>query len=300
MREHGAAVEVRANLTRSGRLVRVYPAGLRRARVAVFAPFVKQWRADRAGAEAVLLHEIAHLRTGDHLLLGIGSPFVALLNVWLPLLLLGGVLPWVVFALSDEPTAWVLAGQLPLLVTELPRQLLLPVAALWAAELAADRHTARLGRSDDLIRVLQHGVSTRTGRYQRMLLGMSHPPPGMRRAVLLGGRWGDVALLAGWPLSLILLLVVILVGAVPAWLLIGQAPTLLEQAMTNSGGFLRDSARLWVPAIVLLALWPVLGRAWTAWWSGATTAGVGIPTRLYLAVAATVLVLFGSLVTVTA
>jgi hypothetical protein len=93
LREHGADVEVHCNLVRQDRMARIYPTGWRRARLAVFGPLVALWRRDRPAAHPVLLHEVAHTRTGDHLFLGLGSPFVALVNLWFPLLTVFGVLP---------------------------------------------------------------------------------------------------------------------------------------------------------------------------------------------------------------
>ncbi|MEV5750656.1 hypothetical protein AB0L00_22780 [Actinoallomurus sp. NPDC052308] len=93
---YAPGVELRATL-RPGRLARVYPVGLRRARIAVFQPMAALWRRDRAAAQAVLLHEIAHVRQRDHLIVGLGSPFPWLVRVWAPAFLLAEILPATIF-----------------------------------------------------------------------------------------------------------------------------------------------------------------------------------------------------------
>jgi hypothetical protein len=281
LREHGATVEVRCNLVRQDRLARIYPAGWRRARLAVFGPFVALWRRDQPAAQAVLLHEVAHMRTGDQLFLGLGSPFVALANLWFPLLTVFGVLPLAGFALVQYPTAQTLSAQLLLLLTQLPRTLLLPVAALWLAELAADRYVIDCGFQAELLRALdtqdRHG-----GRYLRALTHLSHPPRALRLWAIRGGPSRDVTLLASWPLLVLAQLLIILTSAIPAWFLAGlPGQQIIEAAVHNSGAFLADSARIWGPAAVLLLIWPVVARPWTRWWAGRAAGHSRMPNRTY-------------------
>jgi len=277
LREHGADVEVRCNLVRLDRMARIYPTGWRRARLAVFGPLVALWRRDRPAAQAVLLHEVAHVRTGDHLFLGLGSPFVGLVNLWFPLLAVFGVLPVVGFALVKYPTAGELAGQLLLLLTLLPRTLLLPVAALWAAELSADRYVVDSGLQAGLLSAL--GTQDRVGgRYLRALTHLSHPPRALRRWAIRGGSRRDVTLLASWPLLVLALLLVILVSAIPAWFLLGYSGTeVVEAGVRNSGAFLSASSRIWGPAALLLLIWPVAAKPWTRWWTGRAASRSSMP-----------------------
>lgn len=290
LREHGANVEVRANLVRQDRLARIYPAGWRRARLAVFGPFVALWRRDRLAAQAVLLHEVAHIRTGDQLFLGLGSPFVALANLWFPLLTVFAVLPLAGIALVHYPTAQELSGQLLLLLTQLPRTLLLPVAALWWAELAADRYVIECGFQGELLRALgthdRHG-----GRYLRALTHLSHPPRALRRWAIRGGPGRDVTLLASWPLLVLAQLLMILTSAIPAWFFQGlPAQQIIEAAVHNSRAFLIDSAYIWGPAAVLLLIWPVVAQPWTRWWAGRAVGHFSVPSRTYITAAVLVTV----------
>lgn len=73
--EYAPHLRIKANLLRSDCLAFVYPSGYRGSTVAILAPLLKLWRADRSAAEAVLLHEIAHHRRGDDHILGVGSVF---------------------------------------------------------------------------------------------------------------------------------------------------------------------------------------------------------------------------------
>lgn len=272
-------------------MARIYPVSWRRARLAVFGPLVALWRRDRPAAQAVLLHEVAHARTGDHLFLGLGSPFVALVNLWLPLLAVFGVLPVVGFALVQYPTTGELASQLLLLLTLAPRTLLLPVAALWAAELSADRYVVDSGRQAGLRSALgtqDHGGN----RYLRSLTHLSHPPRALRLWAIRGGPRRDVVLLASWPLLVLALLLVILVSAVPAWFLLGYSgPEVVEAALRNSGVFLSDSSRIWGSAALLLLIWPVAARRWTRWWAGRAADRSSVPVPASAALLVTMVLL---------
>jgi hypothetical protein len=239
----------------------------------------------RSAAQAVLLHEVAHIRTGDQLFLGLGSPFVALANLWLLLLTVFGVLPLAGFALVQYPTAQALSAQLLLLLTQVPRVLLLPVGALWLAELAADRYVIDCGLRTELLRAL--GTQDRQGgRYLRALTHLSHPPRVLRRCALRSGPRRDVTLLASWPLLVLAQLLITLSSAIPASLLLGSpGQQVIEAAVRNSGAFLADSARLWGPAAVLLLIWPVVARPWTRWWAGRTADRPSMPMPTYMTAA---------------
>jgi Zn-dependent protease with chaperone function len=292
LREHGATVEVRCNLARQDRLARIYPVGWRRARLAVFGPFAALWRRDRPAAQAVLLHEIAHVRTGDQLFLGLGGPFVALINLWFPLLVILGVIPLTGLALTQYPTAGLLAGQLLLVLTLLPEALLLPVGALWLAELSADRYVADAGLRDGLLRSLDTN-ERRGGRYLAALARLSHPPRALRIWALRGGLGRDVALLACWPLLLLPLLLVTLAAAVPNLLLIGDSgQQLVESATRGSAGFLAYNRHTWIPAVVLLLVWPAVARPWTRWWAGHAADRLSMPSRTHLVAAVLVAAVF--------
>lgn len=269
LRAHGATVEVRANLARQDRLARVYPAGGRRARLAVFGPLVALWRRDREAAEAVLLHEVAHVRTGDHLVLGLGSPFLALIRLWVLAWL--AAVPLAAWAVAVQPAGAMMIAQVLVLLGAVPRLVLLPVGALWLAEFAADRYVVEAGRRDGLLRALalQGGHGGHANRWRRASTLLSHPPVALRCRAVDAGPARTAALLASWPLLVLAQLTVIVAFAVPAYRLTGMSGAdVATVVLAHSGGYLLDSQQIWGPAVLLLLAWPAVARAWTRWWSG--------------------------------
>lgn len=290
-------LQIRANVLRPDRLVRVYPVGWRRARIAVFGPMVALWRSDRAAAESILLHEIAHYRTGDHLIVGLGSPLVGFVNAWIPIFALFGLVPTMLFALI-YPIGWLLLAQLGLLVTLLPRMLLLPVSGLWLAELSADRYVVESGYGSALRRALD-AQGSKERRFLAPITDLAHPPVALRRwsAARRGGSAGSVILLAGWPVLQLGLLLVILSSAVAGWRLLDYPwSQITSEAVINSHSFLLDAAQLWIPAVLVLLTWPILSTLWARWWVGHRPARPGIPAGSYRTAAAlSAILLAGSL-----
>ncbi|MGI5327703.1 hypothetical protein [Actinomadura nitritigenes] len=244
------------------RLARVYPAGRRRARIAVFLPLVRLWRTDRRAAQAVLLHEIAHIRQGDHLVVGLGSPFLWTVRIWAPVFVLLGLLPVLAyFAIAPHALAAAVAAQLVLVSTRPLRVLILPVIALWLSELSADRLPVQILGPEALRRELEEGG----GATLRSL--PSHPPATVRRWTSTPGPSGTLALLAAWPAAIVVSLLIALVTAAPAYLLIGTsvsgtARRLLEGAHT----LLADARLTTAAAAAVLLAWPYLVHAWTRRW----------------------------------
>ncbi len=68
-------LRIKVNLRRFDQLAFVYPLGYRTTAVAIFGGLITRWRSDRQAAEAILLHELAHYRNGDTLIVGAGSFF---------------------------------------------------------------------------------------------------------------------------------------------------------------------------------------------------------------------------------
>ena len=95
--QYDPSVWLRAT-TRDDQMARIYPVGWRAARIAVFRPMSELWRRDREAAQAILLHEVAHRRHGDQLVLGLGSPLVWFMRIWVPAFALLALAPAVVYA----------------------------------------------------------------------------------------------------------------------------------------------------------------------------------------------------------
>jgi len=144
--QHAPGVAVTANLERSDRVAGVYPAGWRRTRIAVFAPMVTLWRSDRASADAALRYELGHVRAGDQLMLGLGSPLVFMLKVWAAIF---GCLAAATVAVQPQRATVMLLAQPA-------RFLLLPVIGLWLAELGAGRYAGPLSHPPRALRRRLH------------------------------------------------------------------------------------------------------------------------------------------------
>jgi Zn-dependent protease with chaperone function len=284
---YAPGLRLRVNLMRSDRVVRIYPTGWRTARIAVFAPLAKLWRGDPVAAKTLLLHEIAHYRNGDQLIVGLGSPFVFLVNVWLPSFVLAGLLPLGILFAQDYPTAAPLTAQVALLVTQIPRLLLLPVAGLWLAELAADRYVLDLGGAAPLTRCVASAGRAR-GRWWRLgaLARLSHPPRWLRRRACRPTEPGDAGLLAVWSLLPLGVLALALAGGILGWRLLDYPwDQIGAAAFVNSRSFLIDAIPTWTLALAFIALWPVLSRAWTWLWARELPARPTPPARTYAAAA---------------
>jgi len=168
---HGVEVMLSGD---GGRYARIYPVGLRRARLGVFAPFIRLWQQDRAAAEAVLLHELAHRRQGEHLVLGLGSPLQALLRLWTVLFLAFTILPVAGLFATHDLMAHPFGAQVIVDATGPVRILVFPVAAIWFAEFAADGWAARLHGPGAVLVAL--GPVDRRPWYRRLLGCVDHPP----------------------------------------------------------------------------------------------------------------------------
>ncbi|MEV0400101.1 hypothetical protein [Actinoallomurus sp. NPDC050550] len=286
---YAPGVDLRVTL-RPGRLARVYPVGFRRARIAVFRPMAALWRQDRPAAEAVLLHEIAHLRQGDHLLVGLGSPFPWLVRVCAPVFLAAEVLPAVVLFVVQPHLGTAVGAQVVLDVGAIPRQLILPVAALWLAELGADRFPAQVAGPHVLQRALDRSRST------SWFGPLSHPPKGLRWRLAAHPRAATLTLLTGWFAALVIKLAVTIVAATPASLMIGNSVPDTARLLTRGiRDFLVDGRPLLLAALALLVTWPLLARLWTRAWSPGTPPGWPAQYPLYLAAtAAPTLLVLGS------
>jgi Peptidase family M48 len=257
------SVQLRVAIS-NGQMARIYPVGWRRARIAVFLPLIALWERDRPAAQAILLHEAAHYRNGDQLAVGLGSPFVWLIRIWVPAFLLLVVSPVVVyFTLGGGLLAQAVSGQGALQLTQPASLLILPVTALWLAELNADALTARITGMDPLLNALRTTAQTPASVTARALTLLSHPPLRLRVRSARPRLVTTILLLAAWPTALIAQLAVLVLGTLTAELLIGQP--LRQTSIDLAAGirlFLLSNEILIIAVIVLLLLWPVLSRPW--------------------------------------
>ena len=143
------AIRLRS-VVRDDQMAGIYPVSWRTARIAVFRPLPELWRHDREAAQAVLLREVAHRRHGDQLVVGPGSPLVWVMRIWVPAFVVLALAPVVVYAaLGGGLLTQAVAGQGAWQLLQPIGLLILPVTALWLAELDADldRRTCARGRA---------------------------------------------------------------------------------------------------------------------------------------------------------
>ena len=269
--QHDPSIRLRA-VAGDEQLAGVYPTRWRAARIAVFTPLFPLWDQDRAAAQAILLHEVAVRRHGDQFVVGLGSPLVRLLRIWVPVFALLTVAPLIIYvALGSGLLSQAVSGRGAELLLQPATLLILPVAALWLAELNADQVTARILGTEALRDAL---AVTRESRLTRLLGLLSRPPRRLRQRYAAPRRAGTFTLLAAWPIALIIQLLVIIVGALIAYLLVSQPPhDIGTNVLAGTHEFLGSDRILIIAVIVLLLCWPVLARPWGQLWSAGPAPG---------------------------
>lgn len=255
--EHAPGTQLRIS-TQSGLSARVYPGSWRVTRVGVFAPLVQLWETDVETARAVLLHELGHLRRGEQHVAGLGSPFTALVRVW-PYVLAGlVVIPVTLLFVTGYATASLTLAQVVLVLFGVPRVLLLVIAALWSAELAADRFAVRAAGPDPLVRALRRLEDGDHGGLARLY----HPP--VRLRIWFASREENVGaqllLTLLWPSALLGQQLLAMLGAVPAYVLLGATrDRATSEALALAHAALTTQPAWWVTLAVAL-VWLLVTR----------------------------------------
>ncbi|MHC8420743.1 hypothetical protein ACH121_13090 [Streptomyces sp. NB004] len=261
----GATVMV--SLWGKGPPARVYAAGWRKRRIAVSLGFLALWRRDPARARALLLHEAGHLGSGEHLIAGLGSPFTRAVQAWPAVFLAFGAAPLVWLAWRHEPTASLMWPQVVVVLSR-ASVIMVPVAALWCAELAADRHAAAVcGR-----RAVEHALDEIGAGGGRTRGGLTHPPHRLRRwcAERADGSLVPALLALAGPVILLVHAAVVVCFTTVALLLAGDPWS--SAAASSLDLAHRDvlTVPLWSALVGLAVLWPLLAPRWSRLWAAAT------------------------------
>jgi Zn-dependent protease with chaperone function len=293
-------LEIRANLLRTDQLAFVYPVGYRRSAVAIFGGLVRLWRRDPRAGKAILLHEVAHYRQGDTLVLGSGSFFESLLRSWLPIFL-GLVFLPLTLVWGYEAVRFVLA---PAVAGSLSQTLLyklvqlgtlylpgllfiftgllfwtlsvliLPLAGVWSAELNADHFAIQGAEAESALRIgldLLHVELSGSGgwfanTWRWLLAGMTHPPAGLRRrlAFSYGPDATPLALILWFPLAFTLRPFLLVGRALTGLILIGSGPpqSIALNLLASLRNYWRGATSLLVAMAVYVAFWPLLAALW--------------------------------------
>ena len=277
------SIELTVSL-RADQMARIYPVGWRRARIAVFRPLTVLWEGDPEAAKAILLHEAAHGRQGDHLIMGLGSPFVWLVRIGAPAYVLLSLIPATVYLAAGGGMAS-FATSAPDAVL-IPAAILLPVTALWLAEFHADQQAAHAIGPDALRKALLPTSGRRASLATRAIALLSHPPRRLRLRFAAASPAGAVALMAVWPAALVALFLLLLgMDALgPLWSSLTRriADVFLKSAVHALA--VEGRPVLITTAVVLLA-WPALTVLWERLWSSEPRLGRIPPWPPYLATA---------------
>jgi Zn-dependent protease with chaperone function len=286
---HAPGIEVRANRLRFDQPPFVYPLGFGTTAIAIFGQLVKLWQSDRPAAEAILLHELAHYRHGDALIIGAGSPFRGVIEQWgklySRLFLVPFILSFVAIAILFFGEIIYLmsmgVGGIGLLVSAIVHKLvqtagmlfwalfisfgllifttsvfIVPMVAIWCSELNADQAPASRSVEDALSAL--HRLPEQAQGRKWLLFRLAHPPAKLRQWMATNSAHllGKVTLLLLFPLSFVL----------QAWLLrllraLGRING-IEIVSIDRVASPQTVSGLWLVAAVLLIVWPFLASAW--------------------------------------
>ncbi|MEU0430053.1 M48 family metalloprotease [Streptomyces sp. NPDC006290] len=253
--EHAPGTRLRLS-TQEGLSARVYPGSWRTTRIGVFAPLVHLWQTDVEAARAVLLHELGHLRQGEQHVTGLGSPFTALVRVWPYVLAAFVVLPVTLLFATGNATARLTLAEVVLVLVSVPKVLLLVVAALWSAELGADRFAARTSGADTVVRALHRLEKGDHGGLARLY----HPPVRMRIRCVSRAETTRVQLLLTllWPLALFAQLLLTTLGAVPAYALLGASSDRAVRQVLALAHESLTAQPAWWATLAVAVVWPLI------------------------------------------
>jgi hypothetical protein len=283
-------VQIKANLLRSDQLAFVYPLNYQSTAIAIFGGLVKLWRSNRQVAEAILLHEIAHHRHRDTLILGAGSFFGTVLKNWLFIYILIAFLPLFLEPILDMymfdmrnnfpfSLSSIFIREIPWDVVELFREpiwtlslFILPLIGVWCAELNADRFVINVTKSSQTLHQALEQFSIRSSWSRWLLFRMSHPPNRFRRwiACQLQGTRGFIWFLLLFPLAnLVALLALAYVqtsdqlSQLYNYSSTGEAALFIIQTLgSNILTSLESTLPVWLAIAILLLLWRHIASYW--------------------------------------
>lgn len=265
-------IEVRVNLLRPDAAF-VYSMGYRQPRLAVLAGMYMLWRSNQESAQAVLLHEIEHVRQGDHLLVGysdffkeyLKSLFIGFAGIMALHLIIG-----IFFSTKTVGVNWSHQGKLLGILSfnsltsafsvffQMMSKIIMPLLGLWAVELNADYAVIRAGNQqlEGMIR-----SSTATRAFFNML---THPPRWLRIRLSKNDDWfTDMLRHIIFPISFILaILMFFLMG------LFAKMPDtgLFSKTLPWLLGLCRESfaSMYWIfgSIAVIVLFWPFIAGYW--------------------------------------
>lgn len=291
LEKHAPGIEIRPNLLRTDQLAFVYPLGYRKTAIAVFGGLIKLWRSDRDVAEAVLLHETAHYRQGDTLIVGAGSFFEAVVKNLLLLYVLFLFVPQLlaivgqrIVFIQESLVLGVPASSLVVLtLTQLTVGLvlllfqsvtllfwtmsifILPLLGIWWAEFNADRFVATSQGSAVPLSAALEKLPRTSSWWKWLLSRLSHPPAKARRWMVSRSvhMTGVIILLLFFPLGYLAKLGVLSAWAMTSYLGTGfQFSEIVSGMISNVSIAWSQIQVIWLAMALLIAIWPIAARKW--------------------------------------
>ncbi|MFD3436535.1 hypothetical protein ACFWU3_03395 [Streptomyces sp. NPDC058685] len=268
------------SLSGGGPPIRVYARGWRERRVAASLGYIAMWHSHPRRARALLAHEAAHLTRGEHLITGLGSPFTTMVKAWPVVFLAFGVGPLIWLAMAHHPSGSLMGAQVLTVMVKLPHMLIVPVAALWCVELAADRYAVDATGRRTVAEAL-HAAHERESRLRRAGSVLHHPPRWLRRWFIAGAHRPSarLLLLTAGPLALLVQAVVVTAFAVPSLILVGDpAPNAVASSLDLAHRNLLP-VPLWTTIVVILLVWPAVEGFWLRLWGAPRHSGKPRPSE---------------------
>jgi Zn-dependent protease with chaperone function len=282
---------IKANLLRTDQIAFIYPLGFRKTALAIFGGLIRLWKSDRKAAEAILLHEIGHYRQGDSLILGVGSFFGYLINNWFKLTLIFILIPILLL-----PIAYAFAqgsgiyGMVNLIVsviisipnffiiysTELLSFIILPIMAIWSAEINADRYMINQRKAEkDSLKVID-GLSEDRSIFKNLLIDPTHPPKNIRRRLLTSNS--SISRLTFsiilFPLGFLVRFILLEIWAIGSYLMDSSLglqgfDSVVSHSISNFAIYFGDTMpTTWICLALMIAIWPFIENRWYYFFAG--------------------------------
>nr|QNO46699.1 hypothetical protein BAIACGLI_00012 [Methanosarcinales archaeon ANME-2c ERB4] len=291
LQQHVPGIHIKTNMLRTDQLAFVYPLGYRNTGIALFGGLFRLWHSDRKTAEAVLLHEAAHCRHGDVLIVGAGSFFEALVKKFIILYLLL-CFPPLLWSIASESISVFQSGipfahklqqffiiilpgsflQLLGLLGLLTSIFVLPIIAVWSAEFNADRFVINQQKSSTNLLSALDKISPTFSIFSWIIFRLTHPPIKMRQWAAKTRLSGFLLILLLFPAAYFANLIALIIRALSGYLLIYNLDITFSKLANNIAIYFAAIAPKWCAMAVLFLLWPFLSVYWEQYFGGSREA----------------------------
>lgn len=289
IKHHVPNAKIKVRLADLQRLALVYPANYNQDVIAFFGGLVRVWRLNRAEGEGIILHELAHHRHRDAIVVGVGSPLVYIVRLWISVALLFAfsVLCIDLIQIFNDKgltaqsdiwaTIWALSIHfvtvfLPQFIFILVEVMvwtfaifIVPLFGIWSAELSADRFAIENETPPGAFVGWLSCQRDAKGLFDWFTRRISHPPMVLRLWVARHNKqwYSLIFLLLLFPVGYLIKFIILFSWGLIAYIGSGFAlETLNEQIPIWTDSYFLSLANTYLQLGVLLILWPWLGMCW--------------------------------------